>query len=155
MKYSSPNFSTHPFFLLSIVIFFVLFLGYFGNKQNRNQATLISNLSTNHTILTNQIILPAPIILTNGVFSTNLHLISVFVGSIRTMQIRADNFSFKDSVLSCHALDRNFYIIGSIHSIVIEEIKSGQDPVTFYLNKPSPEKQKDNLNEKLQRIYSY
>lgn len=145
----------HPFFLLSIFLIFTsVFLDYltdgFTNKQNRNRAALISAISTNHTILTNQIIfnnqftnqiiLPAHIILTNGISSTRPHLISILVGSTCTMQINAENFLIKDGVLSCQSLGHNFYIAGSMHSIVIEEIKSGVPTVTALLNRPPEQK---------------
>lgn len=60
------------------------------------------------------------------------------------MQIRADNFSFKDNVLFCQVIDRNFYIIGSMHSIVIEEIRLGISPITTYLNRPSQKDPNEN-----------
>ena len=162
MKRSSPNFLVflttciiHPLFLLSIfLIFTAIFLDYFTdrfiNKQNHNQAALINAVSTNHTILTNQvisinqftnqIILPAQIIPGNNVFSTNPHLISILVGSTCTMQINAENFSIKDGILLCQSLGHNFYIAGSMHSIVIEEIKLGSPIVTSLLNKPPEQK---------------
>lgn len=151
MKRSAPNFLTYLISIFTLGIFLSLCI--YLIKQNHNQISLINALSTNHiiltnqVILTNQIILPAQIISTNGVSSSHSHLISVLVGSTCTMQIRADNFLFKDGILSCQALNHDFYIVGTMHSIVIEEIKPGIQPITLLLNKPSERKE---TNEKQQ-----
>lgn len=109
-------------------------VGYFAYKDMRiRNDNLFSSLSTNRLVFNNY--------LTNQTASASskaIHFISIFVGATPTMQIKADGFTFKDGILTCRALDRDFYIIGSMHSIVIEEIKAGQTPITSYLNRPPP-----------------
>ena len=141
MKHSSPHFLTHPLLVSILLLACVFIFPYiYFTKQNDNQTTLISLISTNRLVLTNQIISTNQVISNIGVSSKQQHLISVFVGTTCTMQIRADSFSIKDGILLCQALNHDFYIVGSMHSIVIEEVKQGTTTVTALLNKPVSER---------------
>lgn len=101
-------------------------------------STTFQIISTNfQTISTNQLISRS------GFSAKNPHLISVFVGTTPTIQIRVDNFSFKDGVLFCQVLNRDFYIIGSMHSILIEEIKTGINPIINILRVPAQQKEQN------------
>ncbi len=78
---------------------------------------------------------------TNTISVKSSHLISIFVGTTCTMQISADSFYVKDNILFYEALGRKFYILGSMHSIVVEEIKQGVIPITQLSEKQAPNNQ--------------
>lgn len=134
---TSPYFFN--FFIIFLLIAALFYIVYNIETSRSIQSGVVSSLSTNRLVLNNY--------LTNQLIeisSKTPHLISVFVGITPTMQIKADSFSFKGGILTCYAVDRDFHIIGSMHSVVIEEIKAGQSPITLYLNKPPQTQEKQN-----------
>lgn len=146
-----------PLFLLKVIFgasiflisFFLLSHQLQSIDKKVNQTALLQTISTNHTALTNQIVNLTSQLTTNGagISSKQPHLISIMVGTTCVMQIRADNFSIKDGILSCQALNHDFHFLGSMHSIIIEEIKPGQQTITTLFNRP-PERKEQTLNEK-------
>lgn len=120
-------------------IFYFLYHSHINQKQ---QTDFYKSISTNHYTINNQTILTNNVIGDIGINLKNNHLISVFVGTTCTMQIKADNFSIKDGILTCQSANRNFYIMGSMHSIVIEEMKSGQSTITAIPNNKLTEDRK-------------